>query len=213
MRNRRNVGVAGIKKKQAAAAANADVATTMKASTAAHASQAITALTTAIEAFAQTHKEEIKTDPAFRSQFLKMCTPLGIDPLSSENGFWGKALGIGDFYYELAIKASEVCVASKNRNGGVIALSEVSEWCVVRRAKRASKTTLVVTNSLRLLQLRGILERRENAKFNIKNNNNLLQKKKKKTVKISEADVETAIKKMEILGTSFKVSERSERAF
>jgi len=34
---------------------------------------------------------------------LKMCKQIGVDPLSSNKGFWVDVLGVGDFYYELAV--------------------------------------------------------------------------------------------------------------
>lgn len=79
--------------------------------------------------FAKQHRAEIQDDPAFRSQFLKMCGPLGVDPLQSQKGFWAKTLGvgIGDFYYELSVKVAEVCFATRGRNGGIMAVSEVLE--------------------------------------------------------------------------------------
>jgi ESCRT-II complex subunit VPS22 len=79
--------------------------------------------------FAKKHRHEIQNDPAFRSRFLQMCGPLGVDPLVSPKSFWAKALGVGmgDFYYELAVKVAEVCYATKSRNGGIIAMTEVYE--------------------------------------------------------------------------------------
>lgn len=38
-----------------------------------------------------------------------MCASIGVDPLSSGKGFWS-VLGIGDFYYELAVQIVEVCL-------------------------------------------------------------------------------------------------------
>eukprot|EP00934_Nitzschia_sp_Nitz4_P003269 Nitzschia sp. Nitz4//scaffold40_size135432//118066//118791//NITZ4_003267-RA/size135432-processed-gene-0.51-mRNA-1//1//CDS//3329551288//3259//frame0 len=77
--------------------------------------------------FAKEHRSQIQDDPAFRSQFLKMCGPLGVDPLVSQKGFWAKTLGvgIGDFYYELSVKVAEICFATKTRNGGIIAVADV----------------------------------------------------------------------------------------
>ncbi len=54
-----------------------------------------------------------------------MCAPLGVDPLSSKKGFWEGVLGIGEFYYELAVKVAEVCLASRTRNGGIMSVAEV----------------------------------------------------------------------------------------
>lgn len=79
--------------------------------------------------FAKEHRSQIQDDPAFRSQFLKMCGPLGVDPLVSQKSFWAKTLGvgIGDFYYELSVKVAEVCFATRTRNGGIMAVTEVLE--------------------------------------------------------------------------------------
>jgi len=90
-----------------------------------------------LTAFAKDHRTQIQDDPAFRSQFLKMCGPLGVDPLQSQKSFWAKTLGvgIGDFYYELAVKIAEVCFATKTRNGGIIAVTEVLD--TLNRKKKA----------------------------------------------------------------------------
>ena len=87
--------------------------------------------------FAKTHRSEIQDDPAFRQQFLQMCGPLGVDPLVSRKSFWAKALGVGmgDFYYELAVKVAEVCFATRTRNGGIIAVTEVHEFLNRKRKK------------------------------------------------------------------------------
>lgn len=85
--------------------------------------------------FAKKHKKEIQKDPAFRKKFLEMCAPLGVDPLSSEKGFWKNMLGIGEFYYELAVKIAEVCLASRSRNGGIISVSEVKTILRNRKSK------------------------------------------------------------------------------
>ena len=79
--------------------------------------------------FAKKHQSDIQDDPAFRQQFLQMCAPLGVDPLVSQKGFWAKTLGvgIGDFYYELSVKVAEVCFATRTKNGGIMAVTEVRD--------------------------------------------------------------------------------------
>lgn len=98
-----------------------------------------------LTAFAKKHKQEIQNDPAFRQKFLQMCAPLGVDPLLSKKGFWGKLLGMGDFYYELAVKVAEVCFASRSRNGGIISIQQVQSVLSQRQTKfrlgqKSSKT-------------------------------------------------------------------------
>lgn len=85
--------------------------------------------------FAKKHAKEIRSDPAFRQRFLQMCAPLGVDPLLSKKGFWGTVLGMGDFYYELAVKVAEVCYASRTKNGGIISVAEAKSILSSRKTK------------------------------------------------------------------------------
>lgn len=45
-----------------------------------------------------------------------------MDPLASNKGFWAEVLGVGDFYYELAVQIVEICLATRDINGGLMAL-------------------------------------------------------------------------------------------
>eukprot|EP00842_Homolaphlyctis_polyrhiza_P005784 jgi/Hompol1/6206/HPOL_004876-RA len=78
-----------------------------------------------LETFAANHKNEIKRDPTFRMHFQRMCSNVGVDPLASTKGFWSDILGFGDFYYELAVQIAEVCLATRDRNGGLIDLLDL----------------------------------------------------------------------------------------
>lgn len=87
----------------------------------------------ALNYFAVEHAAEIRTNPTFRSEFAKMCTAIGVDPLASsssnqKNGsLWASLLGkdVNDFYFELAVRVIEICRQSRNENGGLISVSEV----------------------------------------------------------------------------------------
>jgi ESCRT-II complex subunit VPS22 len=91
--------------------------------------------------FAKQHAKEIQHDPVFRQRFLKMCAPLGVDPLASKQSFWGKVLGMGDFYHELAVKVAEVCLASRARNGGIMSVTEVQDVLEKRRTRLGTTTS------------------------------------------------------------------------
>jgi ESCRT-II complex subunit VPS22 len=54
-----------------------------------------------------------------------MCARIGVDPLASSKGFWAQALGVGDFYYELGIQIVEICLATRDRNGGIMTFEEL----------------------------------------------------------------------------------------
>lgn len=82
-----------------------------------------------LEEFATKYKNEIKKNSQFRRQFQEMCASIGVDPLASGKGFWS-VLGIGDFYYELAVQIVEVCMATTHKNGGIIGLDELRDRLV-----------------------------------------------------------------------------------
>lgn len=88
-----------------------------------------------LTAFATEHKESIQRDARFRAHFHEMCAAAGVDPLTSRKGLWAELLGVGDYYYELAVRAIEACVATRPLNGGIIALDELVR---LLRAKRSA---------------------------------------------------------------------------
>lgn len=45
-----------------------------------------------------------------------MCKQIGVDPLSSNKGFWVDVLGVGDFYYELAVSTLSPFTCFKDPN-------------------------------------------------------------------------------------------------
>lgn len=61
---------------------------------------------------------------------------------------------MGDFYYELAVKVAEVCLAAKARNGGIMSLTEVQTILAKRKTKlgmeRSSRTQEVATSDLQI---------------------------------------------------------------
>jgi ESCRT-II complex subunit VPS22 len=82
---------------------------------------------TALAHFATHHRADIRSDPAFRRRFTQMCAQLGVDPLAGprKGGWWEDALGLGDWQAELAVQIVDVCVSTRERNGGLIALDDL----------------------------------------------------------------------------------------
>lgn len=80
---------------------------------------------TNLERFAEKYKKDIKKNGEFRRHFQQMCAVAGVDPLRSSASFWGKLLGVGDFYYELAIQIVEVFLSTSHRNGGIMPMEEL----------------------------------------------------------------------------------------
>ncbi len=66
-----------------------------------------------------------------------MCAAIGVDPLASSGqgggaggsgvsgGFWQDILGTSDWQYELAVQAVDICVSTRERNGGVIEMEDL----------------------------------------------------------------------------------------
>lgn len=98
-----------------------------------------------LEVFASKYKNEIRKNGAFRKQFQEMCAVVGVDPLRSSSSFWGKLLGFGDFYYELAIQVSEIFMATNHRNGGIMTMEELLERVSHSRTTKSSKGVESIT--------------------------------------------------------------------
>ncbi|OBZ67915.1 Vacuolar protein sorting-associated protein 22 1 [Grifola frondosa] len=77
--------------------------------------------------YATTHRDAIKRDPSFRHAFQQMCTSIGVDPLAGprRGGWWAEMLGLGDWQYELGVQIVDVCVSTRERNGGLIEMGEL----------------------------------------------------------------------------------------
>eukprot|EP00736_Rhodelphis_marinus_P003777 Rmarinus@m.6522 len=94
-----------------------------------------------LEEFASKHKKDIGRNPQFRAQFNHLCAKIGVDPLASKKGFWSDLLGVGDFYYELAVQAVEVCLTMRPKTGGLIECSHLRAILERTRGPRAQPIT------------------------------------------------------------------------
>jgi len=81
----------------------------------------------ALTHFATHHRADIRRDPRFRRAFQQMCASIGVDPLAGprRGGWWEEALGLGDWQSELGVQIVDVCVNTRERNGGLIELAEL----------------------------------------------------------------------------------------
>ena len=92
--------------------------------------------------FANKYKYELNNNPIFRAQFQSMCNSIGIDPLASKKGYWAELLGVGEFYFELAVQIVEICVATRNKNGGLIRLDELLFKIKKKRGLKPEDTSI-----------------------------------------------------------------------
>jgi len=156
---RRGVGV-GAKKKVSnprstspapAASATSAIAASLNADAIFHARSVVDQLKRDLQSFSESHKEEISTDPAFRAKFLQMCALLEIDPITSNQTFLGRALGLGDYYYKLALKVQECCVAGRGRDGGVIKLKDVTALLAKKNLEATPSDISIALSKLSVL--------------------------------------------------------------
>jgi len=129
----------------------------------------------ALGAFADKYRADINRDPAFRHEFLRMARNLGVDPLASSKGFWADKLGVGSFYYDLSVQIVDVCISTREKNGGLLPMTEL--------LKRLAKTR----------EARQKLQRRlqgTNATF---------------SSDITEEDVKRAINKLSVLSSEYSI--------
>ena len=98
-----------------------------------------------LEEFAKKHKKEINKNAEFRHQFQQMCSKIGVDPLASNKGFWAELLGVGDFYFELGVQIIEICLQTRNQNGGLMELDELTQHLRKKRNKYSKQKDYEIT--------------------------------------------------------------------
>jgi ESCRT-II complex subunit VPS22 len=135
---RRGAGISGLQKQQRQSHQLKRVGAELHAQNTEELRAHLDSLRERIEAFALEHRDKINRDPHFRAHFNEMCAAIGVDPLKSSKGFWAQMLGVGDFYYELAVQVADVCIGARGQAGGLISVSELRER-VVRRRGRADR--------------------------------------------------------------------------
>ena len=135
----------------ASASAASAIAASLDADAIDHARSVVDQLQRDLKTFAESHKEDISDDPAFRQKFLKMCALLEIDPITSNQTFLGRTLGLGDYYYKLALKVQECCVARRGRDGGVIKVKDVVSILAKKNLKATPSDISIALSKLSVL--------------------------------------------------------------
>lgn len=110
---------------------------------------------TSLEDFAGKYKQEIRKNPEFRGHFQQMCARIGVDPLASSKGFWSELLGVGDFYYELGVQIIEICMATRARNGGIMALMDLHKKVVKTSKSRQNVSEDDLARAIKKLHIMG----------------------------------------------------------
>lgn len=138
----------------------------------------------ALRQFAQQHRRDIVRDPEFRHAFQQMCANIGVDPLAGGPprsmvsgsvkdglvargggklaGLWNDFLGLSDFQNELSVQIIDVCVSTREINGGYIDVRQLvrtinrmrtgKELAVVSDAQQGLVTENDIVQSIKLLK-------------------------------------------------------------
>ncbi|XP_055679617.1 vacuolar-sorting protein SNF8 [Lutzomyia longipalpis] len=150
---RRRAGIGAIQKQKLEAEKYKDKGFEIQESQFEQMSRQMEVFRTNLEEFAMKHRNEIKKNAQFRRQFQEMCATIGVDPLVSGKGFWS-ILGMGDFYYELAIQVIEVCLAANDDTGGLIELDDLKKRLNASRGANKQAVTkddiLTATKKLKI---------------------------------------------------------------
>nr|WVH01931.1 RNA polymerase II transcription factor complex subunit [Naematelia aurantialba] len=133
---RKGAGISALSRHAATTSSYSALSSSISASQLTTLQTSLASFKSALLAFAAAHRADIRADPAFRHQFQKMCAAIGVDPLAAAGsshgalgkgvgGWWADALGLGEWQYELAVQVVDVCISTRARNGGMIAVDEL----------------------------------------------------------------------------------------
>ncbi|KAF5387061.1 hypothetical protein D9615_001796 [Tricholomella constricta] len=127
MHRRGGVGLAAFDRQEQSNRSFAQLSSALSQSQVDHLHSQLNQFRTALARFASTHRESIRSDPTFRHEFQQMCSSIGVDPLAGprKGGWWAEMLGLGDWQYELGVQIIDVCINTRERNGGLIEMSEL----------------------------------------------------------------------------------------
>lgn len=149
---RRRAGVGAIQKKKLEEGKYKDKGNALAENQLQEMSRQMETFRSKLEEFARDHKSEIRKDPDFRRHFQEMCASIGVDPLASGKGFWSQTLGVGDFYYELAVQIVEVCLAHSHRTGGLMELNELRLKLIKSRGRSSHHQEISNDDLLRAIK-------------------------------------------------------------
>lgn len=150
--SRKGVGLAAFDRSRLTSAQYASHGNNLRTSHSTSLATQLSVFRSLLQQFAQTHAKDIRSNPSFRAEFARMCSAIGVDPLTSSSGagskdgggsFWAQLLGgsVNDFYFDLAVKVVEVCGATREENGGLIGVKELKDRIMRTRIEGSAEVT------------------------------------------------------------------------
>jgi ESCRT-II complex subunit VPS22 len=149
---RRNVGLSSLERQANSLESYSSLSTAISQSQLAALSSQLQVFQSALRAFATKHRRRIISDPVFRGQFADMCSQLGVDPLGGgRKGIWDH-VGIGEWTYGLAVQVVDVCLAAKERKGGLIEMGELIRGVSRLRGEESEDRALTPSDVARAIR-------------------------------------------------------------
>jgi ESCRT-II complex subunit VPS22 len=113
-----------------------------------------------LDYFLTNNRSEINKNPSLRQEFYDLCREIGLDPLictlySASKGVCSGAPDNSQFYNDLAVQASTVCLALKTRTGGLMPVEECLKWVNKLRGPRHQVSLTDLCSALETLKVLG----------------------------------------------------------
>ncbi|CAG9317682.1 SNF8 [Blepharisma stoltei] len=114
-----------------------------------------------LERFLTQNRVEINKNPSLRQEFYGLCREIGVDPLISSKGYWAEMFNDIQFYYDLAVQITTVCIALRQRTGGLLEVNDCLKWVNKLRGKnqitiqdmyKAIETLKVLGNGMNIME-------------------------------------------------------------
>lgn len=135
---RRNVGISGLQRQSESLASYSQLGESISNAQLTQLEGQLKTFQAALRNFATKHRSKIISDPVFRQHFSTMCAEMGVDPLGAgKKGVWDY-LGVSDWTYGLAVQVVDVCLQTRERNGGLIEMRQLLQG--VTRLRTGSDT-------------------------------------------------------------------------
>ncbi|EKM57747.1 uncharacterized protein PHACADRAFT_170958 [Phanerochaete carnosa HHB-10118-sp] len=146
------VGLAAFERQQQSQRSFAELSNELSKAQVEHLHAQMDHFRSALVRFATTHRDKIRKDPAFRHAFQRMCASIGVDPLAGprKGGWWAEVLNLGDWQYELGVQIVDVCVSTRERNGGLIEMGELVR--LVGRLRAVEEGTITEEDVIRSIK-------------------------------------------------------------
>lgn len=141
--HRRGVGLAAFERHEESNRSFAALSTALSQSHIDHLHSQLDQFRKALAGFASTHRDKIRRDPEFRLAFQKMCASIGVDPLAGprKGGWWAEMLGLSDWQYELGVQIVDICVTTREINGGMVQMDQLLSLLSKLRGLETGKIT------------------------------------------------------------------------